>query len=100
MSPAARSTPRKARCAAPTGWSMRTASRSTSKFPVSSFSVVEFSRPTLVISASSFRLLASHRAGLIQALQDEGYGIVAAAPDGEGKEELRKLGAEIAILPM
>ena len=53
----------------------------------------------LLVSAAGFYLLLIHRAGLFRALQDEGFQIVAAAPEGRGADELRQMGVEVEVLP-
>ena len=39
-------------------------------------------------------ILLIHRAGLLRALQEEGFVVVAAAPEGKGAEELRQMGVQ------
>ena len=54
----------------------------------------------LLVSAAGFYLLLIHRAGLFRALQEEGFEIVAAAPEGRGAAELREMGVEVELLPL
>ena len=52
----------------------------------------------LLVSAAGFYPLLIHRAGLLRALQNEGFEIVAAAPAGRGAEELRQMGVRTEVL--
>jgi len=52
-----------------------------------------------LVCAAGFYPLLIHRAGLIRALQDQGYEVVAAAPQGRGEEELRQMGVQTEVLP-
>jgi glycosyltransferase involved in cell wall biosynthesis len=62
--------------------------------------VPEATSPRLLVSASSFRLLASHRPGLFRALQREGFAVIAAAPEGSGKDELKDMGVAVEVVAM
>ena len=53
----------------------------------------------LLVCAAGFYPLLIHRAGLLRALQAEGFEIVAAAPEGRGAEELRQMGVRTELLP-
>ena len=53
----------------------------------------------LLVCAAGFYLLLIHRAGLLRALQEEGFVVVAAAPEGKGAEELRQMGVQTEVLP-
>ena len=47
----------------------------------------------------AFTFCLIHRAGLLRALQEEGFVVVAAAPEGKGAEELRQMGVRTEVLP-
>jgi glycosyltransferase involved in cell wall biosynthesis len=53
----------------------------------------------LLVCAAGFYPLLIHRAGLLRALQQAGFEIVAAAPQGRGAEELRRMGVRTEVLP-
>ena len=60
----------------------------------------EAPRRRLLVSAAGFYLLLIHRAGLFRALQDEGFSILAVAPEGRGAEELCEMGVEVEVIGM
>jgi len=57
-------------------------------------------RPTLLLSVNSAWNVANFRAGLVRALQQEGWDVVAAAPADEHVERVRALGCRFVDLPM
>ena len=57
-------------------------------------------RPTLLLSVNSAWNVANFRGGLVRALQQEGWDVVAAAPADEHVERVRALGCRFVDLPM
>ena len=79
---------------------MKTAGPLTWKFRGSSSSVPDAAGRRILVSAAAFYLLRIHRAGLFRALQDDGFTILAVAPEGRGSEELREMGVDTETIRM
>jgi hypothetical protein len=54
----------------------------------------------IVVSANSSWALTNYRLGLLRALQNAGYSIVAAVPDDEGAGKLRDEGIDVRSMPI
>jgi glycosyltransferase involved in cell wall biosynthesis len=61
--------------------------------------VPDAQRRRLLVCAANFHHLLIHRAGLFRALQNQGFEIVVAAPEGRGAAELRQMGVRTEVLP-
>lgn len=63
-------------------------------------SVAKPSKPVVALSANSAWNIINFRRTLVEALQAEGYQVVAMVPDGEGLAALEELGVRVVLVPM
>ena len=56
--------------------------------------------PTIVLAANDSRTIANYRPGLVRALRDAGFQVTVFAGDDRCLATLRKLGADLKLLPM
>ena len=57
-------------------------------------------KPVIVVSANSSWALTNYRFGLLRALQNAGFSLIAAVPDDETASNLRDAGVEVRPLPV